>query len=666
MIEILAAALLLQAGQLHMPVESPGGWTTHGPGGGFVQQLVIDPSDPLTLYAGTGAGVFKTFDGGRSWIAISRGLPTSVDSLALDPQRPSTVYFSTLGDYLHGSRDYKSVDGGHTWTQMTSIVTGGFAGFPTPITALAVDPKSSDTLYAGATVPGYPGHPESQSFAELHKSVDGGRSWQQLFSVPGGVGQILVDREDSATVYSIMDFKVYKSADAGLTWGVASPPNVTYVTSLAQSASNPPDLFAGTAGQGVFRSGDVGLTWEPINNGFVGDALAVDSVAAASPSIVYAATYAGVFRSEDNGSSWRQASLDRRGRITVDLLHTSTLYAIPVLDNTRTFDGVEGFNALGITAIAVSPSTDTILYAGAFRRVFKSVDQGQTWAPHEIGSEGFFALVLNLIFDPFDSQTLYAATTDGPFQSRDGGNSWVSIRGDLSGNDPYDASLAADPRAHGRLFSAAEDGKVFRTEDRGVTWVAIGPSATDDGDNFNGLISLDSESGVLYFGSVRGLFRSEDLGATWQQTSIQGPVYALELAPSSPATIYAGSSEGLFRSIDAGLTWKPISSAPTSPDGPYAMAIAINPKRLSEVAIVVPPLGVYRSEDGGATWLPFNDGLTLGPLVSDGPGHLTFGSSGKHLFGAGVGVLEHAIGARETRDLPPRPVGKPAASERVR
>jgi photosystem II stability/assembly factor-like uncharacterized protein len=676
---ILGLLLLCFAMTTRVATAGVNRWTSNGPGGGLVNGFVIDPVDTATVYAGTAsAGVFKSFNGSQSWAATSQGLPTNVQSLAVDPQRPSTVYFSALGDYEHGSRDYKSVDGGRSWTQMTPIVTSGAFGFPTPITALTVDPKWSDTLYAGATVPGYPTHNEIPPVAEIYKSIDGGRSWQRLFSDSGGVGQILVDREDSAIVYAVVFFKVYRSTDAGMTWNVASPS--AGISSLAQSTSNPPTLYVGTGGLGMFRSRDRGLTWEPINDGLAGDALAVDSVAVASPSVVYAATYAGVFRSDDGGSNWRLMSPGRRPRITVDPLDPTTLYAIPVLYNTGTFDGVakstdsgltwsfvnEGLNALGISAIAVDPSPATTIYAGAFRRIFKSVDRGNTWEAHELGPEGYFLYVKDLIFDPLDSQTLYAATTDGAYRSSDGGNQWISISGNLSGNDRPATSLAADPRVPGRFFAGGQYGKVFRTDDGGGNWVAIGPSSTDDGNNFDGLLTIDStEPGVLYFGSNRGLFRSEDSGATWQQTSIVEGVFALKLDPTVPTTVYASSREGLFRSTDAGLTWQPIPSA-TIQDGRYVTAIAINPTRPSELYIVVSPSGVFRSQDSGATWFPFNNGLTIGPLISGGLGRLEFDPSGTHLFGAGVGVFEYEIRRRETRALPPRPSGRPAAREHVR
>ena len=78
-------------------------WTSNGPEGGVITALAIDPVTPTTLYAAsgtyyaaaTGRGVFKSTDGGGSWTRINSGLPPfllNFDALAIDPVTPSTLY----------------------------------------------------------------------------------------------------------------------------------------------------------------------------------------------------------------------------------------------------------------------------------------------------------------------------------------------------------------------------------------------------------------------------------------------------------------------------------------------------------------------------------------------------------------------------------------------
>jgi hypothetical protein len=74
-------------------------WTTHGPYEGLVRALVIDPTTPSTLYAGThGVGVYQSTDSGGSWRAVNTGLSGSalfVNALAIDRTTPSTLYAGT-------------------------------------------------------------------------------------------------------------------------------------------------------------------------------------------------------------------------------------------------------------------------------------------------------------------------------------------------------------------------------------------------------------------------------------------------------------------------------------------------------------------------------------------------------------------------------------------
>src|SRR5262250_1271240 len=86
---ILASACTAQAGF--------NVWTSHGPPGGDVHALAINPTTPSIVYAGVfGAGVFKTTDAGATWNTINAGLTsTDVEALAIDPTAPSTLYAGT-------------------------------------------------------------------------------------------------------------------------------------------------------------------------------------------------------------------------------------------------------------------------------------------------------------------------------------------------------------------------------------------------------------------------------------------------------------------------------------------------------------------------------------------------------------------------------------------
>ena len=115
-------------------------WTSHGPEGGYVSALAINPNTPSTLYVGTGGGgVFKSTDSGDSWKPAGTGLLAPVVlALAVEPNTPSTLYAGTWGDGV-----FESTDRGGSWNPVNT-------GLPTTlILTLAVAPTTPSTLYAG-------------------------------------------------------------------------------------------------------------------------------------------------------------------------------------------------------------------------------------------------------------------------------------------------------------------------------------------------------------------------------------------------------------------------------------------------------------------------------------------------------------------------------------
>ena len=98
--KILLIGLLALLISLSQPLTVSAGtnvWTSHGPEGGPIIALAIDPATPTTLYAGTDfGGVFKSTDGGENWSAANTGLTSGdVNALAIDPETPTTLYAGT-------------------------------------------------------------------------------------------------------------------------------------------------------------------------------------------------------------------------------------------------------------------------------------------------------------------------------------------------------------------------------------------------------------------------------------------------------------------------------------------------------------------------------------------------------------------------------------------
>jgi photosystem II stability/assembly factor-like uncharacterized protein len=152
----------------------------------------IDPANPDIVYAclweqrqgpwengawaGTHGGIFKSTDGGRTWHALTQGLPSGDGDgvvqadVAVAPSEPARVYATVAS--LRTTGIYRSDDAGEHWTRITTDARPaariGGGDLPVPV----VDPKNPDTVIIASTV--------------SWRSTDGGKTWRALRGAPGG------------------------------------------------------------------------------------------------------------------------------------------------------------------------------------------------------------------------------------------------------------------------------------------------------------------------------------------------------------------------------------------------------------------------------------------------------------------------------------------------
>jgi len=205
--------------------------------------VVMDPTDPYTLYIGGGdEGVFaKTSNGGTSWNYVDAPGGMAVNALVIDRTNPTTLYEGNWGGV------FKSIDGGANWTD-TALRLG--------VNTLALDPANPNVVYAAAQS-SFAG---SSGFQGLFKSTDGGSTW---VAINNGLSDLI---------------------DSG------SP-----ITTLVINPADPNILYAGTAGYGVFKSTDGGGTWNQFNDGLSSFDIRALTLSPGTSSTLYAGTRNGVF-----------------------------------------------------------------------------------------------------------------------------------------------------------------------------------------------------------------------------------------------------------------------------------------------------------------------------------------------------------------------------------
>jgi hypothetical protein len=221
-----------------------------------VRAIAVDPARPNVLYAGV-AGIYKSIDGGMTWAAMNAGLDNPVitgdggngivSAFAVDRNSPGvdptwgTVYAAT-----DGAGVYRSTDGGASWVQINGTAPTALSG--QSVLSLALDPalgQSGAVVYAGT------------STGRVFKRVVNAGGWTEVatFSLPGQpVNALAIKLGAPSQIFAgLVGGGVYSILSNASSWtpmnsGLAS----LNVSGLAYDPENAGTLYAATLGRGIF------------------------------------------------------------------------------------------------------------------------------------------------------------------------------------------------------------------------------------------------------------------------------------------------------------------------------------------------------------------------------------------------------------------------------
>jgi photosystem II stability/assembly factor-like uncharacterized protein len=251
-------------------------WVEHGPANvpGRTRTILDLPGDPnhnTWLAGAVGGGIWKTNNGGKSWLNRSTDFPNlSIVSLAYSVVDPAIIYAGTGESYgsgglieIVGQGMFKSLDGGENWDPLPS--TTDIFNFMS-VNYIIVDPTDPDILLVSVNQNIGRGLDFNSG---IYKSIDGGDNWYPVFEASAWVQQIIYEPGNFDVQYaSVYSVGVAKSIDAGETWQIIS--NGIYPggrLGLAISEIDKNKLFATVEGElsGVesdfYTSDDGGENW---------------------------------------------------------------------------------------------------------------------------------------------------------------------------------------------------------------------------------------------------------------------------------------------------------------------------------------------------------------------------------------------------------------------
>ncbi|MFI7294131.1 WD40/YVTN/BNR-like repeat-containing protein [Streptomyces sp. NPDC050121] len=410
----------------------------------------------------------------------------SVDSfgyggVAVDARRPGTVVVSTNNRWAAVDTLYRTTNGGRTWTSLkdsavldvseTPFLTFGAdqPKFGWWIQALAVDPYDSRHIVYGTGATLY-GTRDLKHWAPQIRGLEE-TAVRLLISPPTGQAHLISGLGDVGVMY-------HERLTASPSRGMATNPVFGSATGLAQAAAKPSYVVRtgfGDHGNGAYSS-DGGRTWAPFATQ---PALAKDApgpIAASADGSVLLWTFVHwdgtkypAHRSTDNGATWTEVSSFPKGatpladpadprRFYAYDTDTGTLFAST--DGGLTFTGRAGGLPFGDSQfqLAAAPGRSGDLWLSTKGNgLHRSTDGGATFTKLT-SCRASYTLAFGKAADGADYPAIYQVgsteTITAVYRSDDGAKSWTRVNDDQHQWGWIGATIAADPRIHGRVYIA--------------------------------------------------------------------------------------------------------------------------------------------------------------------------------------------------------------------
>jgi len=517
-----------------------------------VMRLAFDPQNPDTLFAGTTEGIFRTEDSGATWEHILTVVMT-VD-LAINPDNPDILFAScgNMGTPGHGL--YRSTDGGDSWIKLSAGLPKSWQGKA----KLDIYQASPNIVYADIA--------NYRERIGLFISEDGGDTWSLLNSLENAdysTGQgyyshfVRINPDNNSKIF-VAKVMYAVSNDGGQNFAIpnssiydfVSDPSVAHgdCHTFVNHPAHPDTFYMATDG-GVHLTKDGGVTFRNLNNNYVTTQF--------YPGFASSPTDPGfaIGGMQDNGTSFYYGTPDWRPWVTFgdggynaidplseNIVYTSSQFLIVYRSNNR-FSDADNWsyvtprlvgNSIAYRhgdnefAAFISPFVQAghdLLYA-ATNYVYRSQDGGRTWNSLN-GDQPLNGLpVVAMTVSRQNPDIVYAATAPYlpdsvrpfVFMTNDGGQTWNNITYNLP--DRYVVDLVVAPK-NGNIVYAALSGfgtsHLFRRSGVASYWEDISRDLPDLPTN---AVAIDPEDPKnIYVGNDLGIWVSTDYGSSWSSFS---------------------------------------------------------------------------------------------------------------------------------------------------
>ena len=530
-------------------------------GMGRTTSVAFHPTNPNIFYVGAAiGGIWKTTDGGQSYIPLGDDLPfLSISSIIVDKNNPNILYIALSDHVWYGSSAigvYKSTNGGATWS-------------PTPLT---IDISENKRIYWMEAAPNNPNRILVGTEKGLYKTEDGFQTVIKVNNEP--TTDVKFNLGNNNLVYQVTRTGKYlRSTNSGNSF--------TFVSNLSGSGADAKIMLTPQNSNKVYFSRGRILS-KSLNGGstFIGvdslpEANSVNLIAPQNENVLLSGNFE-IYRSDNNGTSYNRIT-DWLGREDLPLIHVDQRNAFtnPLLPDylyicndgglfryqVSTNEFVDLSNGLIITQyydIAVAQSNPSIIGGGSQDNGNMYRASNGQWRAYAPTGDGMTQAI-----DPTNDNIRYWTYQHGGLNRWEYGTN-ISIE-PTEEDGAWETPYRLDPQNPNNIVAGYK--VIYRSQDRGDNWQAISGELAQ-GRLINELAIAPSNTNRIYATQLNELYVKNTSNNNWIKKRTPSPfrITDLEVAPNDMNTIYItvpGYSSGnkVFKSTDAGNTWINISGS---------------------------------------------------------------------------------------------------------
>ena len=569
------------------------------------------------------SGVWRSDDGGRTWKNIGLKDGRHIIRIIIHPRDPNTVWLAVMGHLFGPNKErgvYKTTDGGKTWKRTL------FINDQTGCSDLVMEPGNPTVFYAGmwrALRTPYSMESGGEG-SSLWKSMDGGETWTNLSTKKGlpngvwGIVGIAVAPSNPDKIYALIENKeggLFMSDNGGDTWTLASNDNnirqrAWYYTKVFVDPKNENLVYCPNVN--FMRSRDGGKTFQVVNTPH-GDHhdLWIDPE---DGNRMIVADDGGAQVSFDGGNNWSNYNNQPTAQIYRVTTDNSFPYRIlGAQQDNSTIRIKSRTNGVAITEqdwqptagaesgyVVADPLNPDIVYGGNYGGYISRLDHKtgenravNAWPENPMGSGADvlkyrFQWNFPIFFSPHNPKKLYTAG-NVLFATENEGASWQAISPDLTTNDKSRQTASGGPITKDNtsveyyctiftateswlekdlLWTGSDDGVISLSRDGGKNWENVTPKDAPKWIMWNCVDVDPFKKGAAYFAGTRYksddytpyLYKTENYGKTW--TLITNGIDKMQFTRcirsdlKRQGLLYAGTEYGMYISFDDGANWK--------------------------------------------------------------------------------------------------------------